>query len=540
MLKSGKASSGASVFWPQRLKRYPLFTRLLAVVVGMALACALMFWGTVVLENFFTEDLAAIEQACAARAPDRACSTVQALQKTWRERQPVMLLLQGGCLVLVAAGTLLLLSSARNALIRRTEAALALLAPLIGQRPGDEIERLVASLRDLAARQAGFEAEGRWLRHASSELVRAKTTALENLCRTAKLLGENDISELHVVSALGILEQTLQARTVGLRLTQAVRVALAAPEILSTGAAPDILRETTAEPVGADITARLLPARDKNAARSLLIPVRKGDFAVGMLAAELDATAAMDDTRVQFAETFARLLGVALSTVIRSHEAQRVALLDERSAIARELHDSLAQSLAYMKIQVARLQHSLDAGAPPASAVTTAQELRDGLNGAYREVRELISAFRTQVGRGGIAAALQDVASEFSHRNDLVVSLDTQLAGCRLGINEEFHVLQIVREAITNTVRHADAKQVHVALSYGQDHRVRVVIEDDGRGLSALQLDDKHYGLSIMRERASSLGGELALEPREGGGTRVSLTFAPDRMATGPAARGDA
>jgi len=529
------------VFGPPRLKRYPLFTRLAAIAVAMALACILMFWGTVVLEDSFADDLAAIEQTCplGGQAANAACSAVEALQKTWRERQPVMLLLQGGCLVLAVAGALLLLSGARNVLIRRADAALALLAPLIGQRPGDEIERLVASLRDLAGRQAGFEAEGRWLRHASGEMLRATAIALENLCRTAKLLGENDISELHVVSALGILEQTLQARTVGLRLTQTVRVALAAPEILSTRAAPDILRETTAEPVAADITARLVPARDKNTTRSLLIPVRKGDFAVGMLAAELDAAAAMDDTRVQFAECFARLLGVALSTVTRSHEAQRVALLEERNAIARELHDSLAQSLAYMKIQVARLQQSLDSGAPRASVVVTAQELRDGLNSAYREVRELISAFRTQVGRGGIASALQDIASEFSNRNDLVVSLDNQLAGCRLGINEEFHVLQIVREAIANTVRHADASEVHVALSYGQDHRVRVVIEDDGRGLSALQSDDKHYGLSIMRERASSLGGELALEPREGGGTRVSVSFAPDRMTPEPAARGD-
>jgi len=526
---------------PQRLKRYPLFARLLAVAVGMALACALMFWGTLVLQNFFADDLAAIEQACAlpGQAPDHVCATARALLKTWREHQPVMLLLQGGCLVLAVAGALLLVAGARDALIRRADDALARLAPLIGERSGDEVERLVASLRDLAGRQAGFEAEGRWLRHASSELLNAKTVALENLSRTAKLLGESDISELHVLSALGILEQTLEARTVGLRLTQPVRAALGAPEILSTRAAPDILQETTAEPVGADVTARLLPARDRSTTRSLLIPIRKGDLAVGMLAAELDAAAAMDDTRVQFGESFARLLGVALSTATLSREAQRAALLEERNAIARELHDSLAQSLAYMKIQVARLQQSLDAGAPPAGTVTMARELRDGLNSAYREVRELITAFRTQVGRGGIATALQDIATEFSHRNGLAVSLDNQLAGCRLGINEQFHVLQIVREAITNTVRHADARTVHVALSYGQDHRVRVVIEDDGRGLSALQSDDKHYGLSIMRERASSLGGELVLEPRQGGGTRVSVSFAPDRIAPEPATRGD-
>ena len=65
-----------AVSGPQRLKRYPLFARLLAVAVGMALACALMFWGTLVLQNFFADDLAAIEQACElqGQAPDHVCA----------------------------------------------------------------------------------------------------------------------------------------------------------------------------------------------------------------------------------------------------------------------------------------------------------------------------------------------------------------------------------------------------------------------------------------------------------------------------------
>ena len=66
-----------------------------------------------------------------------------------------------------------------------------------------------------------------------------------------------------------------------------------------------------------------------------------------------------------------------------------------------------------------------------------------------------------------------------------------------------------------------------------------ISIAPDGRGLPSLQSDDRHYGLSIMRERANSLGGELALEPREDGGTRVSVSFAPHRMTPEPAARGD-
>src|SRR5258708_24386334 len=117
---------------------------------------------------------------------------------------------------------------------------------------------------------------------------------MENLCRAAKLLGENEISELHVVGALGILEQTLQANTVGLRLTQLARAALSSPENLSTRRVPDILRETTTDPVAAEITARLLPARDKATTRSLLIPERQGDFLVRVLAPRLDAPTTID------------------------------------------------------------------------------------------------------------------------------------------------------------------------------------------------------------------------------------------------------
>jgi len=505
------------------------------------MASAMLFWVSVELQRLFESALEGLQRACAATASEGVCTSLQAIQRTWQERQASMLLLQTGCLALVVAGVLLLASSARAALIRRADAALALLAPRAAQHPGDEIERLVGNLRELAGRQAGFEAEGRWLQQASADLLRARTQALDNLCRIARLLGETEISELHLVSALRILEQTLEANTVGLRLTQDARAALGSSGILSTRRVPEVLREASAEPVLAEVTARLLPARENaTATRSLVVPVCKGDLPMGTLAAELNVPPALDDARVQFVESVAHLLAIAMSSVIRSHEERRVALLEERSAIAGELHDSLAQSLAFMKIQVARLQHSLDGADAPAGAVEAARELRDGLTGAYREVRELITAFRVQVGHGGIGSALQDIATEFSERNQLAVSLDNRLAGCHLGINQEFHLLQIVREAVTNTVRHAHASHVWIELAYGPDQRVRLRIEDDGRGMSVPDSEEAHYGLSIMRERALSLGGELTLRPREGGGTCVSMSFAPDRVAPDSTARNGA
>ena len=517
----------------KRWRRYPLYVQSLATLGVVGAAAGMLFWGGIELQRLSASALGEMERACAP-APagaDALCASVRALEHGWQERRSLVMLLQGGCLALIGAGILLLVSGARAALVRRPDAALALLAPRAAQRPGDEIERLVSNLREFAGRQAGFEAEGRWLQQASADLLRARTRTLDNLCRIVRLLGENEIAEPHLVSALGIFEQTMQAQCAGLRLTPAACAALGSAEILCTRRAPEVLREAQSQPMPAEVTPRLLPAREGAAFRTLVIPVCKAELAVGTLAADLDAAPTSDDARVQFAEGFAHLLAVAMSSAIRSHEDRRIALLEERGAIAGELHDSLAQSLAFMKIQVARLQHSLEGTAAPPAAVEASRELRDGLTGAYREVRELIAAFRVKVDHGGIPNALKQIATEFSERNSLPISVDHRLGGCRLGINQEFHLLQIVREAITNTVRHAQAQHVWVGLAYGQDQRVHLKIEDDGSGLTEPDIEETHYGLSIMRERARSLGGELAVGPRQGGGTIVSVSFVPDALA---------
>lgn len=510
-------------------QRYPLFARLASTVAGILIAALLMYWGSIELDRFVAADLAEFDAVCApGPVPNPVCAPLERLQRTLREKQSIMLLLQGTSLFFLCAGALVLILQARDVLIRRTDAAMSLLPESAFQRGGDEINRLTESLGELAARQAGFEAEGRWLQQVSGEMLRRKSQTLQTLHEIARLFGDGDISEFRLLSALGLLEQVLGARTVGLRLTQSARAALSTSAVLSTRGDPALLRESTSEPATAEVAARLLPIREGSGVRNLIVPVCRGDFVVGMLGAELAENATLDDTQLQFAESFAHLVGLAVASISHSQEERRVALLEERSAIAGELHDSLAQSLAFMKIQVARLQGGLDATEVPEDVAQAARELRNGLTSAYREVRELIAAFRVRMGPGGLATALQECVDEFTQRSDLLISLDNRLTSCRLGINEEFHVLQVVREAISNTVRHARASNVSVSLSYDTDHCVSVVIEDDGRGLTEPYTEDNHYGLSIMRERAHSLGGQLDVSQRPSGGTRVSLRFAPN------------
>ena len=235
-------------------------------------------------------------------------------------------------------------------------------------------------------------------------------------------------------------------------------------------------------------------------------------------------------------EALATQLATALNLQGRIRESRRLVLHEERSILARELHDSLAQSLSYLKIQAMRLDGAIKApvvnGQPSPEAILG--ELRDGINSAYRQLRELLTTFRLKIDGQGLRAALAQTIDEFRVRGDLVIRLDDQLPPGLLSPNEEVHVLQIVREALSNATRHARAQQVQVRLQVDAGS-VQVEICDDGRGIGGSPAPKRgHYGLSIMRERACSLGGELTVDSEAGKGARVLLRFRSRSRAHSP------
>ena len=109
-------------------------------------------------------------------------------------------------------------------------------------------------------------------------------------------------------------------------------------------------------------------------------------------------------------------------------------------------------------------------------------------------------------------------------------TLDNRLAGCPLNVNEEIHVLQVVREALSNVARHARATRAGIALRC--EHGTAIVtVDDDGIGYTpAADGEPHHYGLIIMQERARSLGGDVRILHRNEGGTRVELRFTPAEL----------
>ncbi len=226
-------------------------------------------------------------------------------------------------------------------------------------------------------------------------------------------------------------------------------------------------------------------------------------------------------------QALANLIGTALSLKRQREQEHRLLLLDERTIIARELHDSLAQALSYMKLQVSRLQTLIRRGENPETLGGVSDELRDGLNNAYRQLRELLTTFRLQIQDGGLDQELKDTVEEFSQRGDFACELHIDRLAFQLSASEQIHLLQITREALSNCARHAQAKHAWLRLQQIGE-QVELTIEDDGCGFKPGFDPRQHHGLTIMQERARSLRGQLNIEPREPSGTRIHLQFRPE------------
>lgn len=270
-----------------------------------------------------------------------------------------------------------------------------------------------------------------------------------------------------------------------------------------------------------------LSARDqpqKITGSERIISLAEGGRDYGVMPIILQEGVELAGWQLELLENVGRHIATALAQVRRKEEQHRLALLEERSVIARELHDSLAQSLSYLKIQVLRLQALLPTDDPAAQAIVT--ELREGLNAAYRQLRELLTTFRLQMTERGLAEALEETIAEFSGRLGFAVELNNHLLGVELAAQEEIHVLQIVREALVNVESHAGASAASVLLDW-RAPVIEVLIQDNGKGLSEHPERQNHYGLGIMRDRAQSLGGTLTLAPAIPQGTCVTLRFHP-------------
>jgi two-component system nitrate/nitrite sensor histidine kinase NarX len=254
-------------------------------------------------------------------------------------------------------------------------------------------------------------------------------------------------------------------------------------------------------------------------------PIKDQNGQYGILMVELNGRDEMQEWQQRLLETVASHVALAINMAQQVSQTRLVSLLEERSAIARELHDSLAQSLSYLKIQVSRLEKAVIESEDQSQILDISKVLRSALNGAYRQLRDLLTTFRLSINDADFCMTLQETVEEFSKKGNFTIAFEHHLANCRLSPNAEIHLLQIIREALSNVMRHANATHAGLSIECDQNGQVMLLIEDDGSGLVEQHDMMQHYGLPIMKERAEWLGGSLEIDDAEGQGTRVRLTF---------------
>jgi len=205
---------------------------------------------------------------------------------------------------------------------------------------------------------------------------------------------------------------------------------------------------------------------------------------------------------------------------------KEAAVSQERTFLARELHDSIAQSLAFLKIQVHLMRDALAYG-DTKQVVRTLDEIDSGVRECYGDVRELLLHFRTRANAEDIEPALLTTLRKFEHQSGLKTAFQMHGHGMPLPPDLQVQVLHIVQEALSNVRKHARATQVW--LDVQQQPQWRFEVRDDGEGFAAGEgpPDETHVGMRIMAERAERIDASLDVMSTPGRGTSMVLTLPP-------------
>ncbi|MDE2902865.1 MAG: sensor histidine kinase [Chloroflexota bacterium] len=369
-------------------------------------------------------------------------------------------------------------------------------------RTGDEIEDLTTQFESMARQLQS-------LYGSLEQRVADRTRELEIVVRVARSITQTlDAREILRVSAAELPRHPrIQAAWVRLSPTQAEQFGLAAtPPPGWVDAAPTDHLESTG-----GLHSRPAPAGDWVHSLPLTVADEQGALLVRTAAADGDELS-------NFLLTVAAQIGIALENALLYRQGQARAALDERMRLARDIHDTVAQSLTGVIVHLEALEQT--AGDATAASDHRARALdlaRVGLREARLSVQGLRASALDGQDLGDALAAVVDRA-DASGQAAARFSLQGDAAGVPAPIASE--LLRIGEEALANALRHASPH--HVLTSLQVTHNaVRLVIEDDGAGIDPTDTNDSGYGLLGMRERAARLGGTLSVESQPGEGTRV-------------------
>jgi PAS domain S-box-containing protein len=219
-------------------------------------------------------------------------------------------------------------------------------------------------------------------------------------------------------------------------------------------------------------------------------------------------------------------------TIEKSRRSEEEAIAEERRRIAREIHDGLAQDLAFLRLR-ARLWHNL-IDQDPTQMHVELDELRAFLSEKIRDVRRSIFALRpVALDELGFFPALRQFANDFGEQNQVQVTIHISGSESRLPVSLEPVLFRIIQEALHNVGKHAQASMASVELHIKEANAVTLTVRDDGVGFDPTILDQAahrgHLGLTQMRERVEALEGTLTLQSQARKGVQIRVTLPPPK-----------
>jgi signal transduction histidine kinase len=407
----------------------------------------------------------------------------------------------------------------------------------LAEKEGGEFTEGDEEIVTLLAAQAGITIEKVQIHQGATRWIR-QLEVLDELTRS--VLEERDLARLLELVARR-LRELVGARAVLIALPASsggLRVLVAEGEGLADLVGYDVPSESKharalargkserVDALLADPEVDQVLAGRVGAVTALLIPLIFHERAIGIISAfnkdGHDLRFTDDDVRLGEAFGARAALAVHLServareTVDAILEAQEA----ERSRIARELHDETGSALTAVLLGLT----AIDGAATLPDAREASAALRKNASSALENVGRLAFALRPPaLDEFGLAPALKDLSGRLEERGGPKVELEIELpAGTRLPAKLETAIFRITQEALTNVVKHAEAKTVRITFAC-RKRSVVLEIEDDGRGFSPARGPDGGFGLVGMRERVASVNGSLGIESKRGAGTRLAV-----------------
>lgn len=257
-------------------------------------------------------------------------------------------------------------------------------------------------------------------------------------------------------------------------------------------------------------------------------PIRCSSGDVGVFTLLYKKEPALPTQMVRLLESFAVHLGVAIENSNLIERDRQFAVVQERQLLAQGLHDSIAQALSFLNLQVQFLDDAIKNN-DVALRDESLAAIRTGVQDCYEDVRELLLNFRERVHKTGFVSGVKTVIERFEAQSHVNARLIVMGDGPELTPNQKLQSIFIIQEALSNVRKHAHASNVIVCIRNEED--LVVTVEDDGVGLDPKLVEERrnqHVGLLIMSERASRIGATVEVENGDDGGTRVQLVLPAD------------